>query len=110
MPRWRLLLGGPLVWALHFGTIYAVASVSDVAIGFTGLTARIIVLIATATCLGACVWVLTIALRQPQGDALSAFWRTVAATGAILAAIAICWQTLPALAPLEETAPLSSSL
>lgn len=104
MPRWRLLLGGPIIWALHFGIIYAATSASEVVPSFTVSIARIAILIATALCLIACAWVLRSALRQTHTDALTAFWRTVTATGAIFAIIAIIWQTLPAIAPLDGTA------
>lgn len=105
MPRWRLLLGGPLVWALHFGVIYAATSASEVIPNFTAAIARAAILMVTVLCLIACAWVLRSALRQPHSEALTAFWRTVAATGAVLAIIAIIWQTLPAVAPLDGTAP-----
>lgn len=96
MPRWRLLLGGPLIWAFHFGVIYAATSASEVIPSFTVAVARAAVLIVTALCLIACAWVLRSALRGPHSEALTAFWRTVAATGSVLAIIAIAWQTLPA--------------
>lgn len=109
MPRWRLLLGGPLIWAAHFTAIYATSSVSHLAVGATNTTARIVTLAATLACLGASFWVLAAALRQRQADDLSLFWRAVAAAGAALAIIAIIWQTLPALAPIEGTPPSTPS-
>jgi hypothetical protein len=103
MPRWRLLLGGPLIWAMHFGAIYAVTSVSHVATGATNLIARIVVISISAICVVACGWIVMISLRRPPSDGLEAFWRTIALTGAILAAIAVVWQTLPVFAPFEGT-------
>lgn len=107
MLRWRLLLGGPLIWAAHFGATYAVVSVSHQVTGATSQVARVVAVGVTLLCLGACAWVLASALRRSHSDPLDAFWRTIAAAGAILAAIAIVWQTLPTLAPLDGTAPAS---
>lgn len=109
MPRWRLLLGGPLIWALHFGAIYAVTSVSYVAIGATNTIARIVVVALSALCLLGCLWVGIAAFRRPQSEGLERLWRTVAISGAVLAAIAIVWQTLPVFAPIEGTALPPSS-
>jgi hypothetical protein len=102
MGRWLFLLGGPLIWAAHFGAIYATASVSHVIAGATGGDTRSFIVVISMVCVGACAWLITSALRRPPADALGAFWRNVAAAGAVLAIIAITWQTLPALAPLDE--------
>lgn len=103
--HWRLLLGGPLIWAAHFGLIYAAASIFHVVRGEPDAAARIVTLVITALCFGGSGFVLAAALRQPRAEPLDRFWRIVAATGAILAMIAIFWQTLPALIPIEGTAP-----
>lgn len=82
--------------------IYAVASVSHVALGETTAMARVVIVALSAAALGASGCALAIALRQPRETTLDAFWRTVAAAGAVLAMIAIIWQTLPAFAPIDR--------
>jgi hypothetical protein len=104
MRRWFLLLGGPLIWAAHFLAIYAVTSIWYIAAGATDATARIVIVSLSAAALVATGFVTVVALRQPRHDSIDSFLRTVAAVGAILAAIAVTWQTLPALAPIEGTA------
>lgn len=109
MRPWFLLLGGPLVWAIHFAAIYAISSVSYVAAGATTGAARAAIAFASAVCLISATALLVVVVRRPPAGAFDAFWRTIAATGALLAIVAIIWQTLPAFAPIEGTAPRGPS-
>lgn len=100
MRRWLLLLGGPLIWAGHFGLIYAIASISIQASGETGMLARALVVGSTVVAVFAAIGVLLLAWRRQGEEPFDRFFRAVSAAGAVLAAIAICWQTLPVLAPI----------
>ena len=100
MGRWLLLLGGPLIWAAHFMIIYAIASVSEQIAGGAGVLARALILVAGGAGVAAALFVLAAARRFDAEDPLQRFWRMVSAAGAILAIIAMLWQTLPALAPI----------
>jgi cytochrome c biogenesis protein CcdA len=100
MRRWLLFLGGPLIWAAHFAVIYAIASISMVGAGETTPAARVAILVAGIVAAIAAALMLIAALRAPRNEALGAFWRNVAALGALIALVAIVWQTLPALAPI----------
>jgi hypothetical protein len=85
---WLLLLGGLLVWTVHFFGLYAIAE-------FAPSTRAVLML--TALCLGVDLAVLRGALRLRRGDAFSAWRRSVAVGGAALSLVAIGWQALPAL-------------
>ena len=89
------MLGGLLVWAVHFMGIYAIASVADLSRDHEGLwtvTAGLL----TLSCLAALA-PLYLAARagsrsgKPNGPLTAALGQI----GAIMAAIAIIWQTLP---------------
>lgn len=103
MRRWLLLLGGLLIWAAHFGAAYAIASISFEVAGKTTLAARALLMVAGAAAAIACVLLCRAALRMPRQTPLDAFWRTVSLAGAVIALIAVVWQTLPAIAALEGT-------
>ncbi len=100
MRRWLLFLGGPLIWAAHFGFIYAVSSISVQAIGETGSLARVLIVASGLAGFAAALLVLAAALRMHVDEPLDRFWRVVSGAGAVLGAIAVAWQSLPALAPI----------
>lgn len=95
MRSWAFLLGGLLIWALHFFLVYGVASV------FPGTAlARILTAAATLLCLSGALLLLWPAARHWRAadrDGLSRWMSGVAAAGAALAAVAIVFQGLPAL-------------
>lgn len=100
MGRWLLLLGGPLIWAAHFLAIYFIASLAEQLSGETGLIARALILAAGGVAIIAALLVLASARRLSTQNALDRFWRLIAQAGAVLAIIAVLWQSLPALAPI----------
>jgi hypothetical protein len=109
MRNWLLLLGGPLIWAAHFLAIYLATSASQVAVGATSGATRVAII---ALSIGAGAGAILLAMhawRRPHAEAQDAFWRTVSLAGAVLAIVAIIWQTLPVLAPIEGTAHSGSS-
>ena len=97
MRRWLILLGGPLIWAAHFIFIYIVASASVLISGAATPFARNLIAGSGLLAAFAASLLIIANLRDGGEDALNAFWRTVSAFGALVAAIAILWQSLPAL-------------
>jgi hypothetical protein len=93
------MLSGALVWALHFMTIYVFTALAC-ARGFAEVRWLGVTLVswtigaATAIALAAAVTIIALALRESRPAGFNA-WMT--ASVAALAAIAIVWETLPAL-------------
>ena len=100
MRRWLLLLGGQLIWAAHFGLIYAISSISVQATGETGLIARVLIVGSGLLGVIAALLVFSLAWRMRTDEPIDRFWRAVSAAGAVFGATAVSWQTLPALAPI----------
>ena len=92
MRAWAYMLGGLIVWTVHFFTLYIVASVF-----LTTDIARALTVIATLGCLVADGWLVS-RLRTPTGgDEFREWMRKIALFGAGLSALAVVWQGLPAL-------------
>ena len=89
---WVFLLGGLIVWAVHFFALYAIASIL-----LTTLLARLLTLGATLLCLGAAALLARDALRFSPADRAEAWMRSVALCGLGISTIAVFWQALPAL-------------
>ena len=92
MKSWLILLAGLLIWAAHFFLLYGIGEFAG-----DGRGARIAVGLATIGALGL---VAAIGWRIGRMDAAAGFasWRRgVAFFGLILGAIAILWQSLPAI-------------
>ncbi|MDO9367359.1 MAG: hypothetical protein Q7T68_02215 [Sphingopyxis sp.] len=92
MRSWTILLGGLLVWAAHFFALYGIGE-------FAGASAasRDAVLLISALALAADGLLFRRLLRLPHDDEFGR-WRTGVASGGLgLSALAIVWQTLPAL-------------
>ncbi|UUY00508.1 hypothetical protein [Sphingomonas sp. J315] len=92
MRSWLLLLGGLLVWAVHFFALYAVGSIfltTDLARGLT--IALTLVCLLVLSLIGRRAWL----NRAP--DAESDWIRVVALWGIAVGGIAILWQGLVAL-------------
>lgn len=92
MVSWKLLLGGLLVWTVHFFTLYTVASIF-----LDTLAARLLTLAATVACLvmDVVIWRKINALQG--GDELVSWMRSLAYLGTAISIIAILWQALPAI-------------
>lgn len=102
MIRWLYLLAGPSSWLLHFAAVYAVASVADVAGRADQPAALWTVAALTAAGLAANGGLLVWGVRRPRflgamDPELARFWQAAGAGGALLSAVAILWQGLPAL-------------
>lgn len=92
MRSWLLLLGGLLVWAVHFFALYAVGSIfltTDLARGLT-IALTLICLLALAL-IGRRAWL------DHVPDTESDWIRVVALWGVAIGGIAILWQGLVAL-------------
>lgn len=88
---WTLLLGGLLVWALHFFALYAVASIF-----LTSDTARLLTVAVTLLCLVLNA-LLFVRVASVQADVeLTRWMRSLALLGVSLSVVAILWQALPA--------------
>lgn len=93
MRTWLLALGGLLIWAAHFFTLYALGSVFD-----TTAPARIGTLAATVGAIAADLWLLRrTAGKRPTRDRFARWIAGLAAAGAIVSLVAVAWQGLVAL-------------
>lgn len=95
MRVWLVLLGGMIVWTIHFFSIYAFGS-----IWLTSPTARVLTGLVTALCLAAdaAIFVLCARLTPSTAPGLPLYWPARAGLiGAGLSFIAVLWQGLPAL-------------
>lgn len=92
MKSWLILLAGLLLWAGHFFLLYGIGEFAG-----DGRGARVAVGLATTGALGL---VAIIGWRIGRMDAAAGFagWRrSVALFGLVLGAVAILWQSLPAI-------------
>jgi len=98
MGAWAFMLGGLVVWAVHFLGVYGVASVADVA-GRADMPASLWSVAAlTLACAAADGVLLAAAFRRLRSapDPLAGFTAGVAALGAGVSLVAVAWQGLPA--------------
>ncbi|MFT4956234.1 MAG: hypothetical protein ACI8U3_002639 [Brevundimonas sp.] len=97
MKRWGYILGGLIVWTVHFLGVYVIASVGDVAADADHPLSRAAVGIFTLICLIAAGGLTVAAARRWRrgGDEMG-FENIIAATGGAISAISILWQGLPA--------------
>jgi hypothetical protein len=89
MRSWLVLLGGLLVWTVHFFGVYAIGEIDP-------RVAWVIAL--TLVCLAANVWLLFYVARMRADEHFSRWRRSVAAGGAGLSLVAVVWQSLAVLA------------
>lgn len=95
MRGWVFLLGGLIVWTVHFFTLYAAASIF-----LTSTTSRVITLIVTAACLAAdalLLWYTLPKLSAGIEDETNRWMFLIAALGASISFVAVLWQGMPAL-------------
>jgi hypothetical protein len=95
MRAWAFMLGGLIVWTVHFFSLYIIASIF-----LTTILARILALAATLACLAADGWLLARALRRlrtENADEAGRWNVSIAALAAAISLVAVAWQGLPAL-------------
>ncbi len=92
MRSWTILLGGLLVWAAHFFALYGIGE-------FAGASAvsRAVVLLLSAFALLANGLLARHLLPLSRADDFACWNRQLALGGIALSALAVVWQTLPAL-------------
>jgi len=96
LQRWLYMLGGLIVWAVHFVGVYAIASIGDVVSAADAPTWRLISLAFSAVCAMLALALLIHALRRADdGTDTIDLANTLARLGALLALISVIWQTLP---------------
>lgn len=87
MLRWFLLLGGLIVWTVHFFALYSVGSIF-----LTTDLARVLTLVITLLCLVANVGVAAVALRLLSADGPDRWVRAVSLWSVALGSVAVLWQ------------------
>ncbi|HYC97613.1 hypothetical protein [Brevundimonas sp.] len=97
MRRWAWMLGGLIVWTVHFMGIYAIASLADVVSRADDPAWRMAGLAFSGACL---LMALAIAARAARRlrrttDPSTRFGDQLALLGGGVAAVAIVWQALP---------------
>ena len=97
MRRWVWMLGGLIVWTVHFMGIYAIASAADVVSRADDPFWRMGGLAFSGACLLAALALAGWAARRlrRREDPSAAFGDQLALLGGGVAAIAIVWQALP---------------
>lgn len=92
MRSWLILLGGLLLWAVHFFLLYGIGE-------FAGASAasRGAVLLLSGLALGAVGLLARQLLPLDRSDDFTRWRAAVAVGGLALSALAIAWQALPAL-------------
>ena len=97
MLRWAWMLGGLIVWTIHFMGVYAIASLADVVSRADDPLWRMAGLAFSIACLLAAVGLAAWAGRRVRrrADPVTGFGDQLALLGAGVAAVAIVWQALP---------------
>ena len=97
MRAWAWMMGGLIVWAIHFLGVYVIASVADVVATADDPWWRAAGLVFSGACLLASAILAILALRRLGGTRAEvvAFGDQLAALGAVVATVGIAWQALP---------------
>lgn len=95
MRTWRFLLGGMLVWAVHFFGAYILASTFPARV----LVAQVLAAVLTIACLAALGWLTrrSLAAGRDAGDELARWAARVATLLNAAAFVAVLWQAFPIL-------------
>jgi hypothetical protein len=100
MRAWLLMLGGLLIWAVHFGGVYGIASVFDVISSadapLSRLSAGALTLASLAANAALFVYVAG-ARKRRKGDAVADWVLSIGALNAAISFVAVLWQGLPAI-------------
>jgi hypothetical protein len=87
---WGFLLGGLVVWTVHFFTLYGIASIF-----LTTPLARVLTLVISLACLAANAFLFLWVVRA-DGTGMDRWARTIALYALGVSTLAIVWQALPA--------------
>ena len=97
MRRWAWMLGGLIVWTIHFMGVYAIASLADVVSRADDAAWRMAGLGFSAACLLAALALAGLAARRLRrtGESPIRFGDQLALMSGGVAVVAIVWQALP---------------
>ncbi|WP_374275870.1 hypothetical protein [Brevundimonas sp.] len=98
MARWAWMLGGLIVWAIHFLGVYVIASLGDVVDRADALEWRMAGLAFSGLCVAVVAMLLFLSLRRLRQGEDEPNWRfreQLAALGAFVSLVSIVWQALP---------------
>ncbi|RZJ39345.1 MAG: hypothetical protein EON86_14435 [Brevundimonas sp.] len=93
MRTWAWMLGGLIVWSVHFIGVYMISSVADVVATADAPGWRMAALAFSGLCALITGGILVVVFRRKR----LGFPDQMAALGATIGLIAICWQALPTL-------------
>lgn len=99
MRTWAFILGGPTIWTAHFFGVYALASLGAVLSSAEAPNWRLAIALFSAACLTCALVLAGLAVRRLRSaprEAPARFAAELATVGAVLSAVAIVWQALPA--------------
>lgn len=91
MRGWTFMLGGMIVWTVHFFVLYGIASVF-----LTSTLSRVLTVVVSIGCEVANGWLIARAWRMRPIDEPDEWVRRLTLTGLALSALAVFWQALPA--------------
>lgn len=98
MRAWIHLLGGLIVWSIHFLGVYAIASLADIAPPEARKPYGPILAALALTCVAAAMALAVRAWRRAGvGEPIDQFRARLSAMGSAVAAVAIVWQSAPGL-------------
>lgn len=100
MLRWVWMLGGLILWAIHFLGVYVIASIGDVVDRADALGWRMAGLGFSVVCAAAAAILIALSLarlRRGEDDPDWRFREHLAVLGAAIALVSIIWQALPTL-------------
>lgn len=99
MRRWAWMLGGLIVWTIHFVGVYALASAADTYSRADDFGWRMGGLVFSLACLLAALVLTGLAARavHRSQDPAETFRHQLALLGGGVSAVAIVWQALPTL-------------
>jgi hypothetical protein len=83
---WLILLGGFIVWTVHFFGLYLIAEFAPSAT---------LVIALTILCIIADLWLLRWLRAMACSEAFAQWRRSVGMAGAVLSLLAVLWQGLP---------------
>ena len=95
MRTWFILLGGMIVWAVHFLSLFILASVFE-----SGMIARAGVGLLTLGCAATDAALLVLCWRAIRRSGTDSLVRWIGSLGAVmvgLSLVAVVWQSMPAL-------------
>lgn len=92
MRGWTFMLGGLIIWTVHFFALYGIGSIF-----LTSTLARVLTILVSAACLAAAVLLWRRARRSGRREEVGGWMRQVALLGVGISAVAVVWQALPAI-------------